>query len=189
MTSNPGKRSKSIQPGSILVADPFMGDPYFEKSVVLICEHNHQGTFGLMYNRYYGKKVSQIIDLSCDARVCIGGPVQNNTLHFIHRRPDLISDSIFLGNDIYWSGDYENLKKSASIGILDENDIRFFIGYTGWGKGQLERELSDKAWVISHTNMDEILTEDFHLLWKNGLSNAGLGYKILADIPTDFSLN
>jgi len=90
------------QPGSLLISDPFLQDPHFSRTVVLICEHQPAGSFGLVLNQPMNLFLSDIVPAAPDLQLPIlcGGPVANDTLHFIHRKPDLLQDSIRLKGDI-----------------------------------------------------------------------------------------
>ncbi|WP_026260821.1 YqgE/AlgH family protein [Spirosoma luteum] len=180
----------SIMNGSLLIAEPFMGDTNFERSVVLVCEHNRAGTFGLVLNQSTDIHLSDVIDeVQADLPLFVGGPVQQNTLHFIHRRPDLIDDSIPVMDGLYWSGDFDQIKRAVNLGTLTERDARFFIGYSGWSEGQLEDELRQKAWIISHINADFLFDTPTSEFWRGVLKRMGGEYKSIAHYPVDPRLN
>ncbi len=178
-----------VQSGDILIAEPFLGDSNFERAVVLICEHNVAGSFGLVLNKKSEYVLSQLIDTSSEMDVYVGGPVQKNTLHFIHRCPHLIDDSIDLGNDIFWSGNYETLLKILNLNLVKEDEIRFFVGYSGWGEGQLQEELDQKTWYVSETSADDIFQTTAQEHWRTVLKNKGGLYKSIANYPLDPNLN
>ncbi len=182
--------ASSIANGRLLIAEPFMGDTNFERSVVLICEHTAQGTFGLVLNQTTDLHLSDVIeDITPDLPLFMGGPVQQNTLHFIHRRPDLIDDSIKIMDGLYWSGDFEEIKRAVNLGTLTERDARFFIGYSGWSEGQLADELVQKAWIVSHVNADFLFDTPTKEFWRGVLKRMGGEYKSIAHYPVDPRLN
>jgi putative transcriptional regulator len=176
--------------GKVLIAEPFLGDPNFERSVVLICEHNKEGSFGLVLNNVSKNTIADVVDdIYAEFPLFIGGPVEQNTLHFVHRLGHLIEDSIDLGNGIFWSGDFESIKSLLSIGTIKSEDIRFFIGYSGWGAGQLGNELSQNTWFVSDINSDVLFEEYTNQFWRTVLKRMGGDYKVLANYPVDPRLN
>ncbi len=182
--------ASSVANGRLLIAEPFLGDTNFERSVVLICEHNAQGTFGLVLNQTTDLHLSDVIeDITPDLLLFLGGPVQQNTLHFIHRRPDLIDNSIKIMDGLYWSGDFEEIKRAVNLGTLTERDARFFIGYSGWSEGQLDDELAQKSWIVSHTDADFLFDTPVKEFWRGVLKRMGGEYKSIAHYPVDPRLN
>jgi putative transcriptional regulator len=180
----------TITNGDLLIAEPYMGDTNFERSVVLVCEHNSAGTFGLVLNQLTDLNLSDVIEeVHVDLPLFVGGPVQQNTLHFIHRRPDLIDGSIKVVDGLYWSGDFEQIKRAVNLGTLGERDVRFFIGYSGWGEGQLDAELSQKAWIVSRTTADFLFDTPTKEFWRGVLKQMGGEYKSIAHYPVDPRLN
>ncbi|WP_420155655.1 YqgE/AlgH family protein [Siphonobacter sp.] len=177
--------------GSLLLAEPFLGDENFERSVVLICEHNEQGTFGLVLTQTTELLLDDVIedDIYPDVPLFVGGPVEKNTLHYIHRRPDLIEGSTELQDGLFWSGDFEQIKKLLNLGSLPAGDIRFFIGYSGWGEGQLSDELNRDSWIVSNTRPGQLFDCPTDQLWRSTLRDMGGAYRVLSHYPTDPRLN
>ncbi len=182
--------SLPVTNGSLLIAEPFMGDTNFERSVVLVCEHNAAGTFGLVLNQTTDLRLSDVIeDVYADLPLYMGGPVQQNTLHFVHRRPDLIDESIHVVDGLYWSGNFEQIKQAVNLGTLTERDARFFIGYSGWDGGQLAGELEQKAWFVSRTDASFLFDTPADEFWRGVLKRMGGEYKSIAHYPIDPRLN
>lgn len=180
----------AVTNGSLLIAEPFLGDSNFERSVVLVCEHNDSGTFGLVMNNLTNLNLSDIIEeIHPDLPVFLGGPVGQNTLHFVHRRPDLIDDSIRIMDGLYWSGNFEQIKQAVNLGTLTDRDARFFVGYSGWGEGQLENELDQKAWIVSRTDADFLFDTPADEFWRGVLKRMGGEYRAIAHYPVDPRLN
>lgn len=177
-------------PGKILIAEPFLGDSNFERSVVIICEHSEQGTFGLILNSISKNSIADVLeDVYVDYPLYIGGPVEQNTLHFIHRLGNLVADSVDLGNGIFWSGDFESVKSLINIGTIKSEDIRFFLGYSGWGSGQLNSELSQNTWILSNTDAEVVFENNPKSFWRLVLKRMGGDFKILSNYPIDPRLN
>ncbi len=180
----------SVGRGKLLIAEPFLGDPNFERSVVLLCEHNAQGSFGLVLNQTTNLHLDDVVEnMYGELPLFIGGPVEQNTLHFIHRLGDQIEGAVDIGNGIYWSGDFENVKTLINIGKVSEKDIRLFIGYSGWSAGQLDGEMNRNSWIISETDAHFIFDTPANQFWREILKSMGGEYKVLSNYPTDPRLN
>ena len=118
-----------------------------------------------------------------------GGPVEQDNLYFVHKVPELIPDSIEVDNGIFWGGNFEALKQLLNDGSLKKSDIRFFLGYSGWGKNQLRDELNINSWFISENDLQNIFSEDETSLWKEKILQKGGDYKLWANAPSDINLN
>ncbi|MGY6744892.1 MAG: YqgE/AlgH family protein [Cecembia sp.] len=184
--------NKSVAAGNLLISEPFLQDENFVRSVVLLCENNENGSFGLVLNKLSILKLKELIDdiSSLDCDVYVGGPVEQNTLHFIYRGSRLFEESIQLGEDLWWGGDFDELLERLKLGKIQENSIRFFIGYSGWGAGQLDDELQDKTWIVCEKiDSESIFTASPEELWRIILKNMGGEYQQLANYPIDPRLN
>jgi putative transcriptional regulator len=181
----------NIEKGSLLVAELHLGDPNFERGVVLLCEHNELGSFGFVLNQATELMLGDVLEETIyqDIPLYLGGPVEKNTLHFIHRRPDLIDGGSEIGNNLYWGGDFEQVKMLLNVNQLTNNDLRFFVGYSGWGGGQLLDEVMQKSWIITHTTPDFLFTTPSSQFWREVLKNMGGKYRVIANYPTDPRLN
>ncbi len=177
--------------GKILISEPFLNDPNFERSVVFLCEHSAEtGTFGLVLNQLSNLKLGDVLEgIYEEMPLFVGGPVEQNTLHYLHKLADLIPNSIDVGHGIYWSGDFEAIKTLLSINKIKEEDIRFFIGYSGWGQGQLESELSQNAWFVSTISSETLFETQAKDLWRKILRDMGGDYRVISHYPTDPRLN
>jgi putative transcriptional regulator len=176
--------------GKLLISEPFMGDPNFERSVVMLCEHNAKGSFGLVLNQKTNLTLSDVMDgVYVDLPIYLGGPVEQNTLHFLHRLGNQVEGTIDVGNGIYWAGDFDNVKTLINIGVIKEQDIRLFVGYSGWGVGQLDNEIKRNSWIISETSADFIFDTPSDQFWRAILKNMGGEYKVLSNYPIDPRLN
>jgi putative transcriptional regulator len=178
--------------GSLLAAEPFLDDPNFERSIVLITDHkDDEGSIGFVINKPLDIHLDDIVlgFPSLNTSVFHGGPVQQDNLYFIHRKGDLIPGSQLIKDDLYWGGDLEPLKEMIKCKLLTANDIRFFLGYSGWGLGQLSAEIEEKSWlVLEHSDLN-IFENKADELWKNLLLELGGTYSLWANSPVDPSLN
>jgi putative transcriptional regulator len=179
--------SKSVSKGSLLIAKPFLGDPNFERGVILLCEYNEQGSFGFVLNQVTDLFVGDVLEETIyqDIALHLGGPVEKNTLHFIHRRPDLISGGAQIMDGVFWGGDFNQLKTLLNLNTIREEDVRFFIGYSGWGEGQLDEEIAQDSWIITHTTSDFLFTTPPGNFWREVLKGMGGEYRSIAHYPTD----
>jgi putative transcriptional regulator len=187
------KYANKITPekGRLLISEPFLQDPNFDRTVVLLCEHNEEGSFGFVLNKPAIVKVGEVMDelKNFDEVIFIGGPVQQDTLHFIHRAPQIESGTEVIKN-IYWGGNFENVLFLSDTKQLEPSKIRFFLGYSGWGPGQLEEELAEDAWIVCDFVTQELLFEiEAANLWKKALSNMGGRFSVYANYPVDPNLN
>jgi putative transcriptional regulator len=180
-----------LLPGTLLISDPFLKDPNFLRTVVLLCEHQFEGSFGFVLNKLFDQKINELIDglEDVDFPVYYGGPVQVDTLHFLHRCPDLIDGGVLVTDHIYWGGNCETVIDLLHQNILQQNDIRFYIGYSGWGQGQLEDELHSKSWITSQASSKLVFHRNVNMIWKDALKDLGGEYVQMINYPIDPQLN
>jgi putative transcriptional regulator len=178
------------KPGIILISEPSLQEYYFRQSVVLLAEHSKDGTFGVIINKPIEMRLPEIFEdmQEFDFQVYLGGPVKTNSVFFIHTLED-ISGSLKIMKGLYWGGDIQTVKSYIRKGLINENHIRFFVGYAGWHPKQLEREINENSWVLSHTTADEVINNHPELLWSNYLKNMGQDYAIWSNYPADPTLN
>ena len=130
---------REVTKGQILLAEPFMIDPNFRRSVVLLCEHQSDGSIGFILNKPLKMNVSELIADFPDfeSEVYFGGPVATDTIHYIHNVGGLLEESVEVNRGVFWGGDFSKLKFLISSQLVDPTNIRFFVGYSGWSGGQL----------------------------------------------------
>ena len=178
--------------GILLIAEPFLKDSSFARSVVLICKHNEdEGTFGFSIHRKLHTTLDKIIEDMAGHKipVYLGGPVQTDTLHYIHQYPDLFIDSVEITADVYWGGDFALLKKNIKDGTVDVAKIKFFLGYSGWSAGQLEDEMEESSWITLQSTKELIFDTAPQDIWQISLTALGGKYKMMVHYPTDPQLN
>lgn len=171
--------------GSILLSDPFTDCDYFKQSVVLITNKTEEGTVGFILNKPLGQNINDIIDDFPDfeAQVCLGGPVEENRLHYIHTLgSSLMPGSLHVFGKIYWGGEIATLKQLINSGTVSPNEVRFFIGYSGWSPNQLESEINKHTWLVSNLKTKEIMNPDCSS-WRYGMSKMGERYRPWANAP------
>lgn len=181
----------NVSKGTLLIAKPFLGDPNFERGVILMCEHNEQGSFGFVLNQTTDLYLGDVLEETIyqDITLHLGGPVEKNTLHFIHRRPDLVNGGTEIMKDVYWGGDFNSVKTLLNLNTLKQEDVMFFIGYSGWSGGQLDDEIKQDSWIISSTTSDFLFSTPPGNFWREILRNMGGEYRSIAHYPIDPRLN
>jgi putative transcriptional regulator len=176
--------------GIILISEPSLQDFYFKQSVVLLAEHNEEGTFGVIINKPLEAQLTDVVKEfpGFDYPVFLGGPVKTDSIFFVHTKPD-IPGSLRIMKGLFWGGEVSIIRAMMERGELAVNDIRFYVGYSGWHPHQLDREISEKAWVLSHTTVSEVINDRPETLWSYHLKNMGKDYAIWANFPPDPALN
>lgn len=185
---------KIIEPerGDLLISEPYLPDPNFERTVILLCEHDEHGSFGFVLNKPSSSTLPELIPEAdgFDANVFVGGPVQQNTLHFLHRSPSELKGDKKIVDGVYWGIDFEGLLTSINTKSIDHESLRFFIGYSGWSEGQLMDELRAKSWIVYKQATPKMVFEmNPNDLWRDALQEMGGKYRIISNYPTDPRMN
>lgn len=182
---------RDLKPGTLLIAPPMMHDPNFRRTVVLLCEHNEEGSFGLVLNRPLALSLHEVMHgvARQETSISMGGPVQPDTLHFLHCHGDLLPKAIPLRDGIAWGGDFELLKVLIETGQTSPRDLRFFLGYSGWSAGQLESEVEAGGWILARADAAAIFAEDPADLWRASLRRLGGEYALFSNFPEDPRMN
>ncbi len=178
-------------PGRFLISEPFMDDENFQRTVILLVEHGPNGSLGFVINRQLKTVLADIVEsmLGNHTPVYLGGPVEQDSLHYIHTQGAVVPDSREIYPGLYWGGDFETIRDMMMVGDIAEDETQFFVGYSGWATGQLDRELRRKSWIVSPENTDFVFHENRDSLWKEILRTMGAKYQVLSNYPTDPSLN
>ncbi len=170
--------------GMLLIAPPIVRDPNFARTVVLLCEHGESGSFGLVLNRPLAVDLSDILDgLQGDGLVSMGGPVQKDTLHYLHRHGDVVEDAAQIADGIYWGGDFGAVRYLVETQITSQSRLRFFLGYSGWSAGQLEAEIKAGGWFLTQAEPAFVFHSDPKNLWRVVLRHMGGEYALLVNFP------
>jgi putative transcriptional regulator len=177
--------------GQVLLAEPFMLDPYFRRAVVLLCEHHPEGSVGFILNKTIDLGINDLMaDFPAfEADVFYGGPVQTDTLHYVHNLGDLIEDSVRISDGVWWGGDFEQMKFLIASQMVTPANIRFFVGYSGWSSGQLLEEMEIGSWVTADMDSNYIFKTKPEQLWSKVMYNKGNVYEVLSDLPDNMVWN
>ena len=187
------KYKNELEPakGLILISEPHLPDTNFDRTVVLLCEHNEEGTFGFVLNKSSRVSLGELLqngkELSME--VSIGGPVEQNTLHFLHSSSSLegaadIVDGIFMG------GNFELLLDWLETDLIKPDDVKFYLGYSGWGAEQLAEEIEMNSWIVyKPKDLKILLDSKANEMWTNILNEMGGRYSMYSKYPEDPRLN
>lgn len=188
------KYSSDIEPssGCILVSEPHLPDNNFDRTVILLCKHDEEGSFGFVLNRKSNVQLKELMKEAegIDVPVYIGGPVEQNTLHFIHK-DETLTDAEFINDNFYWGGDFDLLLSWLHDEVIDKENVRFFMGYSGWGKGQLLEEIKENSWIVIKPDDNEVIFNDSNPddMWRSILEDKGGRFSMYSKYPEDPRLN
>ncbi len=176
---------QEVSSGKVLLAEPFMLDPNFKRSAVLLCEHSEEGSVGFIMNKPLNMRIDELIDgfPEFDSEVFFGGPVQTDTIHYIHNAGGLVEESVKVTDGVFWGGDFEKLKFLISSNLILPQNIRFFVGYSGWTEGQLDDEMVYGSWVLADMDANYLFKSEPKKLWTQVMYNKGDAYTVIAQMP------
>lgn len=177
--------------GKILISEPFLPDTFFSRSIVYLTDHSPQGSVGFILNKKIDLKLSNAITGfdGWDEHLNMGGPVAPDTIHYLHTMGDMIPKSVLVEDNIFWGGDIDSIRDLVASGGIARAQIRFFLGYSGWSAGQLERELKEDSWVIARVKPEIIMNNRGEDTWKSVLRSLKNKYRIWADFPDSPEMN
>ncbi len=178
-----------IKKGRLLISEPLSLDYFFNRTIVFVTEYNENGAFGFILNRMSEYRLSDVFNANFlfNPKLNIGGTVGNDTLNFIHTI-DYV-DGIEVVPDIYWGGNFDEIKLLAKEGKINDKDIRFFIGYSGWASNQLKQEIYRNYWQIINYDKNIIMNLKTESDWEQTLKQFGNKYKYWANTPKNPTLN
>ena len=181
-----------LDSGKLLIAEPFMQDGYFNRSVILLTDYHETGTVGFVLNHPLRLNINNLISdfPKFPGSVYVGGPVNNSTIFYVHTAGELLRDSKEIVPGVYWGGDFHELKFLISNKVIKPRDIKFFMGYSGWAPGQLEDEMQEtNAWLVEDADPNYIFYNQGEVdLYKQIMRNKGHNFSVLASTPNQ-SLN
>lgn len=183
------------EPGTLLAAWPDLQDPNFMHTVVMMVRHEAEGAFGLVLNRSTGLTTRQLLpDHPVLERlalpVLLGGPVDHKVLHIVHALPDELPGGMPIHGRLMCGADLEALARLAAedAGRV-RRYVRMYLGYSGWGAGQLEAELSMGSWLPAPLSLEAVFHDDARGVWKQVIRSLGRDAQGLELEPPDVSWN
>lgn len=176
--------------GKLLIAEPFLKDGHFSRTVVFICEHSDEGTLGFILNQETDLLLGDIlVELSASKEpIYQGGPVQNDTLHMLHQIPQKL-DGKQITDHIYWGGSFDSLQETILMHDYEPESIKLFLGYAGWAAGQLDAEMAEGTWLVADATEEIVFHTAVNEIWRKAIQLLGDDYRYLAQLPIDPQLN
>lgn len=177
--------------GKLLVSEPsILTDRAFNRSVVYLTEITTDGCVGFIINKSTKYTLNDLLpDINCDFKIFNGGPVERESLYFMHNIPHLIPNSVAVANNIYWGGDFKVVANLLKEKIISSSEIQFFLGYSGWSNEQLTDEIKEASWVVVENEFSNLFSINRTKIWKDQLMKLGGAYQIWANAPKNPSLN
>ena len=173
--------------GSLLIAAPFLRDYQFSRTVILMVEHNEEGSMGIILNKNFSNlmTLNEVVpELASLPPIPLykGGPVGRDTLFYLHTL-SYLKDALPLGNGLYLNGDFNQMQQYILRGAPTQGVARFFMGYAGWQKGQLKQEMKQNTWIVNNESQVDLLNMYLRDLWQEALCDMGGKYMIWSRYP------
>jgi putative transcriptional regulator len=181
----------NIAHGTFLAAGPELLDPNFMHTVVMMCQHSDQGAYGLVINRPSEFRACDVLSShallkASELRLYVGGPVSLETLQVLHRAPQRIPGGVQIADDLWIGGELDDIARYALEDPGEaERKVRLYLGYSGWGAGQLEFELAAGSWLPAPGAASRVFQTDFQSVWREVVRGLGPEYRGLADEPPE----
>ncbi len=186
-------RTNNVAPqkGRVLIAEPFLPGNYFNRSVILLVAYGDKGAVGFIINKKVDLSIQDILPGISDFEgdVYLGGPVSTDSVYFIHKIGKKLPGSIHVLGNIYWGGDFNILKQMINTGRISPSEIRFFVGYSGWEPGQLEREIKEDSWLVNDVDEENIMHGLSEASWTDFVRKVGRQYSIWENFPENPAMN
>lgn len=185
------QNSETPKKGSLLISEPFLIDTYFSRSVIFLCDHNKDGSFGFVLNKFIENDLSTILEdfPSIDIKLSVGGPVDTSNLFFVHSLGSQLPESIEICNGVFIGGDFDVLKEILRHEPEKISNVRFFIGYSGWSEKQLDQEIDEKSWIVVNSYNHNLVFETDDEMWRHTMEHIGGKFKIMTNFPNNPSHN
>ncbi len=182
--------SNDLEPekGKLLISDPFLDDDYFRRSLIYLCEFNKEGSFGFVINNFISINLHDLDESfpEIETQISLGGPMEINSLYFIHTLGDKINNSLLIDENVYLGGDFQQLSVFIKEDESIIKNVRFFIGYSGWAANQLDTEIRNNSWIVSEMSSSKLLFDSqSKLTWKRYMYDLGGKFKVMSRFPID----
>ncbi|MFQ5450631.1 MAG: YqgE/AlgH family protein [Nitrospinaceae bacterium] len=176
--------------GSFLIANPVLPDPNFSRTVVLLCNHDEHGSFGLVINKAADLKPAEVfanIDIlrAYNSKVYVGGPVSQSQMFYICRSGDPIPEMDRICDGVHLGMDWNFLESVIPRIPNPERDLRFYLGYSGWAAGQLAGEMEQKSWLTCDARDEFVFEEKEDTIWAKVVQSLGKEYEYLIKAPVN----
>ncbi len=184
-------REQKIENGTVLLSEPFAQDGFFQRTAVLMCDVHQKGAIGFCLNKPLDIQITELVkDFPYfESEVFCGGPVGNDSLYFLHNLGDLLDGAEKICEGVYWGGNFKELKVFIQNEMITPDRIKFFVGYSGWQKGQLAEEMEIGSWITAEMHPNYLFKTKNNLLLQTIMKNKGNPYHIIAEIPESISWN
>jgi putative transcriptional regulator len=174
---------KDIRVGSVMIAKPFWHDENYNRSVILLLEHDRNGSAGLIVNKPSTLSIHDALpELNILYPLYFGGPSEIKTVSYIHNNSK-VPDAIYLGNELFWGGDYDSVVDMVANKKFNIRCVKFCAGFVHWAPGQLEEEIHEEKWWLDEIIPHELFNTPAADLWAYKLISSGHVYGLLNDIP------
>lgn len=178
--------------GSFLIANPVLPDPNFSRTVILLCNHNEEGSFGLVVNRKSDLRAADIFvdadllkNAGYDHEVYIGGPVSPQQVFYLCRYPEPLADLETVCPEVQMGMSWESLDEVLRHLENPSQDLRFYMGYSGWGANQLAGEMEQRSWLTRSAEKDNVFGNPDTRIWADVVRSMGEEYEYLLNAPVD----
>lgn len=173
--------------GGLLISAPFLRDWHFARSVVLVVDHNEEGSMGLVLNKNFSSLMTLndlVPALAALPPIPLykGGPIGRETLFYLHTL-SYLKDALPLGNGLYLNSDFDQMQQYILSGAPTQGVVRFFMGYAGWQKGQLKQEIEANTWIVNNESEVDLLNMYLRDLWRESLCDMGGKYAVWSRYP------
>lgn len=178
--------------GKLLISQPLSRDLFFNRSVVLLAHNTVDDEhFGFILNKPLDITIDTIFEELTDlnASIHLGGPCEPDSIFFIHCLHDQIPHSKHIVGDLYWSANIKKVLELNNLGLINNHNIKFFIGYSGWQPEQLEAELKLNQWIISDMHNKLLWEIPYDLIWTQAVKTLSPDYDRWLTIPENPNFN
>lgn len=172
-----------IHAGKVLLAKPTWNDETWSRSIIVLIDHTDYGTSGVMVNKQSNLSVNDCLpELEHYQPMYYGGPVNKKTISYLHGRGDL-TDALYLGNGLYWGGQYIELQAWLKKGKVKLDRFHFMAGFAQWSPGQLATELNKDMWWVAEMSLNDLLSRNKNQMWGDLLIELGHPYGLVSEFP------
>jgi putative transcriptional regulator len=183
-----------ITRGTFLVASPLLRDPNFDHTVVLMCEHEAGGSWGLVLNRRTHLTFGELLDDlpfpgSSQGPVHWGGPCETTRMQILHRLRRDVSATLEVLPGVHLGLEHEQFREIAAESRQPGEALQAYVGHAGWGAGQLDAEMQTGSWITCSGDPRIVFDTRPEVMWERVLRSLGPDYTRLTWVPVDPRVN